>query len=174
MTEMRMQERFRELLRHHQARCGRSIGVVAELAGISESYLIDLLRGRRWRIHLHGLRRLCLDGWQLSQDEGRKVFALRIAADPTFFQRRYLTSEVYWELAQLPNTRAIGHQLGIDPTHAARIVRGRSRPTLPLLWTIYTVCGLDQGQATRRYAEDISRALPKVHAQRFTVNVPKR
>lgn len=148
--------KFWQLIRHYHARSGKTCAVAANLAGISSSYLYDILNGRRWRMSWQSLRALCEDGWQLTESEGKQLLWLRCLADGSFKQRAYLTREFIWQVAAYTHQH-IANDIGLDDSYLARILAGRHRPTIEVLMLLYAYVGLDTSQAARLYAQDVHR-----------------
>ncbi len=144
-------------MRHYHARSGRSCAVAANLAGLSASYLYDILHDRRWRVRWHGLRALCEEAWQTTDTEGRDLLWLRCGADADFKPRAYLTREFLWRVAAHTHTQSIASDIGMDVSYVNRILSGRQRPTAEVLMALYTYVSLDSAQAAHLYATDVQR-----------------
>lgn len=147
------------MLRHYHARSGRSCAVAAHLAGISSSYLHDLLTGRRWRISGFILRTLCEDAWQVSEAEGKELLWLRHDANEGICHRVYLTKELIWRLAAHSDLQMVANHLGLDYSYVVQVMSGKRRPAIHIVMSLYAYVGLDTAQAARLYASEVHRTV---------------
>ena len=118
---------FNRLVQEAHAQCKLSITIAAELAGLSPSYLCDLLAGRRYFIHLYRLKRLCTYVWRLDRPGSLLIFSARIALEAK--TQRHLPVEFFWRIAEYPDLNSLARAAHLSKSHVARILRNCRRPT---------------------------------------------
>ena len=141
------QQAFTQLLREMHLRSGRSATVVAELSGITPSYLSELLKGKKRQVSFFVLRMLCEEGWRLSDAESLKVFAARIAIDIQL--ELPMPADFFWRLGQYRDLCSFAQAAGITKSYLTHIMKGRRVPTQTVMQNMCRTLAYDESTAAQ-------------------------